>query len=323
MLSDLFIDRHPEDERWGHATGPGSEDGTNLHYVRQNAGGPAGDPGGKPKGKPVVVLLHGWPGFWYDWRRVLPHLVEEFDAVALDFRGFGGSDRPELPPEEFATEGRYAADVLALLDHLEVERCALVGHDIGAVVAQAVARQRPERVSALVLGNPSYPGVGGRRYEASAQREMWYQHLHVLPWSHRLIGHDRATVELYLGHFYDHWVGRKESVRPEEFRAIVETFARPGAVEASLGWYRARAAERARREFTYDGDIPAKITCPTVVLWGELDPVFPPEWSDRLDEFFPNLVSLRRLPGVGHFVPFEAPEEMLKAIRDAQNETST
>ena len=268
------------------------------------------------------MLLHGWPGFWYDWRRVLPHLAEEVDAVALDFRGFGGSDRPDLPPEEFATEGHYAADVLALLDHLEVEHCIIVGHDIGAVVAQAVARQRPERVSALVLGNPSYPGVGERRYEASAQSEMWYQHLHVLAWSHRLIGQNRATVELYLSHFYDHWVGRKESVRPEEFQAIVETFARPGAIEASLGWYRARAAERASRGSTY-ANTPVKITCPAIVLWGELDPVFPPEWSDRLDEFFPNLVSLRRLPGVGHFVPFEAPEEMLKAILDAQKETST
>ena len=219
-------------------------------------------------------------------------------------------------PKSSPTEGHYAADVLALLDHLEAERCIIVGHDIGAVVAQAVARQRPGRVSVLVLGNPSYPGVGGRRYEASAQSEMWYQHLHVLPWSHRLISHDRATVELYLSHFYDHWAGRKESVRPEEFRAIVETFARPGAIKASLGWYRARDAERARRGSTY-ADTPAKIMCPTVVLWGELDPVFPPEWSDRLREFFPNLVGLRRLSGVGHFVPFEAPEEMLKAIRDA------
>lgn len=315
MRSDPFIDRRPEDAGWGHATGPGSQDGARLHYVRPVAGEPGGS-------KPVVVLLHGWPGFWYDWRRVLPVLAGEgVDSVAPDFRGFGGSDKPDLPPERFATEGLYAADVLALLDHLGVERFVAAGHDIGAAVAQNLARRAPERVGALALFNPSYPGVGERRYEASAQREMWYQHLHVLPWSDRLVGRDRAAVELYLGHFYDHWVGRKESVRPEEFRAIVDAFARPGAMRASLGWYRARAAERARRGAAY-APTPEKIACPTVVLWGELDPVFPQEWSDRLGEFFPNLVSLRRLPGVGHFVPFEAPEEVLEAIREARNSSS-
>ncbi len=309
MRSDAFVDRRPEDAGWGHASGPGSEDGARLHYVRRGGG------------ETVVVLLHGWPGFWYDWRRVLPLLAEEFDAIAPDFRGFGGSDRPNLPPERFATEGCYAEDVLALLDHLEVGRCIVVGHDIGAVVAQAIARRRPDLISAMALFNPSYPGVGERRHEPSAQREMWYQHLHVLRWSDQLLGHDRATVELYLRHFYDHWVGRKESVRPEEFRAIVDAFARPGAMRSSLAWYRARAAERARRGTAYAGT-PEEITCPTAVLWGELDPVFPPEWSDRLPEFFPNMTSLRRLPGVGHFVPFEAPEDALQAIREAQEATS-
>lgn len=310
MTTDPFVDHPPEDAGWGHAFGPGSEDNARLHYVRPSEGG-----------KPGVVLLHGWPGFWYDWRRLLPLLAEEeVDAVAPDFRGFGDSDRPDLPPERYATQGLYAADVLALLDHLGVGRCIIVGYDIGAAVAQDLARRSPERVSALVLFNPSYPGVGERCYEPWAQRETWYQHLHVLPWSDRLVGRDRAAVELYLGHFYDHWVGRKDSVRPEEFRAIVDAFARPGAMGSSLGWYRARAAERARRGSAYP-KTQEKISCPTVVLWGEADPVCPPELSDRLGEFFPNLVSLRRLGGVGHFVPFEAPEEALEAIRKVR-ETS-
>jgi len=307
VTSDPFVDRPSEDTGWNHAFGPGSENGVRPHYVR-----PGGD------GEPAVVLLHGWPGFWYDWRRLLPLLAEEgVDAVAPDFRGFGDSDRPELPPERYATEKLYALDVLALLDYLGVGRCVVVGYDLGAAVAQAIARWSPERVSALVLFNPSYPGIGERRYEPWAQRETWYQHLHVLPFSDRLVGYNRDTVELYLGHFYDHWVGNKESVRPEEFRAIVDAFARPGAMRASLGWYRARAAERERRGSAYP-ETPEKIACPTIVLWGEDDPVCPPKLSDRLGEFFPNLVSLRRLAGVGHFVPFEAPEEALEAIREAR-----
>jgi pimeloyl-ACP methyl ester carboxylesterase len=122
------------------------------------------------------MLLHGWPGFWYDWRRLPPLLARErVDAVAPDFRGFGDPDRPDLPPGRFATEGLYAADFLALLDHLGVRRCVVVGYDIGATVAQNLTRQSPERVWALVLFNPSYPGVGARRHEPWAQREVWYQ----------------------------------------------------------------------------------------------------------------------------------------------------
>jgi pimeloyl-ACP methyl ester carboxylesterase len=117
-------------------------------------------------------------------------------------------------------------------------------------------------------------------------------------------------VELYLRHFYDHWVGDKGSVRPEEFGAIVDAFARPGAMEASFGWYRA----------TYEQPDPSAredpITTPTVVRWGDRDPVKPASWAEGIEETFPNL-DFRFVPGAGHFVPFEAPEETAAAILTA------
>ncbi len=225
MRSDVSLDRRPEDEGWGHARGPGA-DGVDLHYVRRRSGDP-------------VILLHGWPGFWYDWRRVFFPIAEEADVVAPDFRGFGESDKPEGDPKNLYTPDRLAADVLRLLDHLSIDRFVVAGHDTGAVIAQVLARRVPERVSALALFNPPHAAIGDKPKEPAAQREPWYHHFHALPWSHELVGRDRDTVELYLRHFYDHWVGDKESVRPEEFRAIVDAFARPGAMEASFGWYRA------------------------------------------------------------------------------------
>ena len=67
------------------------------------------------------------------------------------------------------------------------------------------------------------------RPEPVAQRESWYHHFHALPWSHELVGYNRDAIELYMRHFYDHWVGNKGSVRQKEFEAIVDTFARPSA----------------------------------------------------------------------------------------------
>jgi pimeloyl-ACP methyl ester carboxylesterase len=294
-----YLDRHPGDPEWGHAYGPGA-DGVRLHYVRRGHGEP-------------VVLLHGWPGFWYDWRRVVVPLAEEVDVIALDFRGFGDSDKPEGDPKELYTADRLAADVLALLDHLGVGRFVVAGHDTGAVVAQVLARTTPERVSALVLFNPPHSAIGDKPKEPASQRESWYHHFHALPWSDQLVGFSRATTELYLRHFYDHWVGNKDSVRSEEFEAIVDAFARPGALRASFGWYRATYEEETDPSAYATKD---PIPLPTVVRWGELDPVKPAAWAEGIEQTFPDL-DFRFVPSAGHFVPFEAPEETVTAIRTA------
>ena len=299
MRSDFFLDRRPEDREWGHARGPGAG-GVRLHYVRRGRGEP-------------VVLLHGWPGFWYDWRRVVVPLAEEADVIAPDFRGFGDSDKPEGEPKNLYTADHLAADVLALLDQLRVERFVVAGHDTGAVIAQLLARRVPERILALVLFNPPHSAVGDKPQEPASQRESWYHHFHALPWSHELVGYDRSTTELYLRHFYDRWVGNKDAVRPKEFEAIVDAFARPDAIRASFGWYRAH----------YEGETSpsarapeAPIDVPTVVRWGELDPIKPPSWAEGIEETFPNL-DFRFVAGAGHFVPFEAPQETMAAILTA------
>jgi pimeloyl-ACP methyl ester carboxylesterase len=294
MESAPFLDVSPEDPRWGHAFAPGSG-GVRLHYVRQGRG-------------PAVLLLHGWPGFWYDWRRLIPLLAPEADVIAPDFRGFGESDKPDLPAVEAYTPQVLAADLLALLDHLAIGDVVVAAHDIGATVAQTLARKIPARVRALALFNPPYPGIGRRRFDPMVQSELWYQHFHNMPWSDQLIGYNRDTVRLYLAHWYDHWVGRQATVRPKEFEAIVDTFARPGAIRGSIAFSRARAATRPQ-EATADPQA-LQIAQPVVVLWGERDPVMRAAWSDQL-------LSLRLLPDVGHFVPFEAPEEGLEAIRAA------
>jgi pimeloyl-ACP methyl ester carboxylesterase len=293
-------DRLPDDPAWGHGRVAGSGE-VMLHYIRLGAGDP-------------VLLLHGWPGFSYDWRRVLEPLSGFADVIAPDFRGFGESDKPDLPPAEGYTPEILAEDLLALLDALGISRVVVGAYDIGATVAQTLARDHADRVRALALFNPAYPGIGGRRFDPSVQREFWYQHFHALAWSDRLIAHDRETVRLYLEYFYDHWCGRKEAIREPEFEAIVDVYARPGAVRASIAYYRARAAQRQTQAGAQPED--SRIRQPTVIAWGELDPVILAAWADRLGETFLDH-ELSLLPGIGHFVPIEAPEQTIETIRRA------
>jgi len=306
MEKALFLDVPPHDERWGHGRTEGTG-GVTLHYVRQGEGRP-------------VVLLHGWPGFWYDWRRIIPALAEKADVIAPDFRGYGDSDKPDLSPLEGYSALSLAQDVAVLLDRLGLSDVILVAHDIGAMAAQVLVRLVPGKISALVLLNPPYPGIGERQFEPATQREFWYQHFHQLPLAEELVGYNRDTVHIYLKHFYTHWVGRKEAVRPKEFAEIVAVYARPGAFKSSVAFYRtlgalaSQMAVAAASKNASPNPLFGMIAHPTTVLWGEEDPVIRAAWADRLDRFFSQLDQVRLLPGVGHFVPFEAPNEVMEAV---------
>ena len=295
-----MLDRLPDDPAWGHGRALGSGH-VMLHYVRLGHDHP-------------VLLLHGWPGFWYDWRRVLVPLSRTAQLIAPDFRGFGDSDKPDVSPAEGYTPEILAEDLLGLLDGLGISRVVVAAYDIGATIAQTLAFRAPERVRAMALFNPAYLGIGDRRFDSSAQRELWYQHFHALEWSDRLIAHDRETVRLYLAHFYEHCSGRKEAVREREFEAILDTYAGPGAVKANIAYYRARAA--GRRAHPVGASSPRQIGQPTVIAWGEADPVMPATWADRLHDTFPDQ-ELSLLSGIGHFVPLETPAQTIETIRQA------
>jgi pimeloyl-ACP methyl ester carboxylesterase len=301
MSYSEYVDLSPDDPLWGHGYAS-TKSGLRLHYVR------------KGKGKPVV-LLHGWPGFWYDWRRIIPPLSSETDVLAPDYRGFGDSDKPEGEPRETYSREILAQDIGELFNSLSIDNAVLVGFDIGAAVAQIMARNSPDRVAALALFNPPYPGIGTRRFDPSHQRHLWYQHFHTLDWAHELVGYNRETVRIYLRYFFSHWVGRKEAIRSAEFDAIVDKFARSGALKSSFAYYKGLAEIRIKEAKEAD---PAKfrIRQPTSVLWGDSDPLLKAEWADRLPEYFED-ATVKILPGVGHFVALEAPEDTLTAIREA------
>ncbi|MBP1933343.1 alpha/beta fold hydrolase [Ammoniphilus resinae] len=273
-------------------------DGYRLHYVREGQGIP-------------VLLLHGWPGFWYDWCKVIPLLSKEADVIVPDFRGFGLSDKPKIEPVAGYSPAILARDIIGILDHLGVDEVIVAAHDIGATIAQTLAKTYPSRIKSLVLFNPPYPGIGARRFDPDVQPQFWYQHLHNLDLFEQLFANEPSAARKYVRHFYEHWSGEKGSIEENDLQSILDRYAEPGALLSSIMYYRARAADKAKQA---SGSSPSSpIIQETSVVWGEADPVMKVEWSDRLGEFFENF-TLKRLSGIGHFVPLESPKEAAAAI---------
>ncbi len=274
-------------------------DGFELAYDRVGSG-------------PAVVLLHGWPGDRTDYRDLVP-LLSGCRVLVPDLRGFGHSDKKKhvADPAGAVQRGRSASAQRRGPDHLTRHRAGgrRREYDIGSRIAQALARSRPDLVSALVI-SPPLPGVGTRVFGPGPLREFWYQAFHRLPLSAELIDGNPDAVRAYLRHFWEHWSGPQFTVSEEHLDHLVSVYGPPGAFTASVQWYPRSGARDPRRwppqETRARSRGPAHAAPPAVVLWPEHDPLFPREWSDRIDEFF-SRARLRFVDGAGHAPPLEVP----------------
>jgi pimeloyl-ACP methyl ester carboxylesterase len=283
-----------------------------------------------------VVFCHGFPGLWYSWRHQLPALAANgWRAIAPDMRGYGGTDRP-ASPHDYDRE-HTAADMVGLLDALEIERAVFVGHDFGAQLTWDLPYWAPDRVSALIqLSVPRVPRLPIKPTTAFAHAAAeHFLHLHYFQ------PHGPADVELgantdeFLAKIFfalsganrylDCWQHPSEGngyldvlpdapplpwswLSEEEFRYYADEFARTGFT-GGLNWYRAEdyAWEQASRSHK------EPVTVPTVFITGDKDPVFEMMGSDpmvRMTKLVPGLRSAHVIPGAGHFVQMEAPDEV-------------
>jgi pimeloyl-ACP methyl ester carboxylesterase len=277
-------------------------DGFRLAYDRTGTG-------------PAVLLLHGWPGDRTDYREVVPLVAAAADVIVPDLRGFGESDKHAADPADQYSAVAQARSLIALIGELGLGPVVLGGYDIGSRIAQAIARDRPDLVRALVVA-PPLPGIGDRILTAAAQREFWYQAFHHLELSTQLVDGQPEAVRAYLRHFWSHWSGPGYQPSADHLDHLVSAYGAPGAFAASIAWYRAGAGSVAASLAEQAPAPDARIAVPVTVLWPEHDPLFPREWSDRIGEFFA-AAELTWLDGAGHFSPLEAPAQFAAAVTAA------
>ena len=250
---------------------------------------------------PPVLLLHGWPEFWFTWEPVMNRLSHRFFLIAPDLRGFGDSDKPTAPfgPDD------HARDLVRILDALGVAKVGVVGHDVGGPVMQSLARMAPERLTRLLFFDFVYPGIGSRMSAPDRLNEIWYQSFNQLELATTLVGATRDSCRAYIGHFLRHWSHRKDAF-DDVLEMFTDNFLKPGNLAGGFEHYRASHKSRIAM---MEGKAPKlpPIETPTRVRWAEHDPLFPYNWTDRLEETFRDCnVALFR--GVGHFPHREDPD---------------
>ncbi len=267
-----------------------------LHYVEAGEG-------------PLVVLLHGFPDFWYSWRHQIPALASAgFRVVAPDMRGYNVSDKPR--GVRAYRSAILARDVRRLILACGAEGAVVGGHDWGAAVAWLVGMRHPEVVQRLVIMNVPHPERFLRGLRTGRQLlKSWYMFFFQLP---RL-----PEASLRAGNFAVlRQTLRTDPMRPgaltaEDIERYVEALERPGALTGAVNYYRALFRQDPRRLWA---DL-RRIDAPVLVIWGERDRYLGKELAEPSRRWVPN-VRVERLPNASHWVHMDEPERVNSLLLD-------
>lgn len=259
-----------------------------------------------PSDGPLVILLHGFPEFWYGWRHQIgPLAAAGFRVVAPDQRGYNLSDKPRGLASY--TRDVLARDVVGLIDHFGADRAHLVAHDWGGAVAWWTALQHPERVARLAALNIPHPVAMARALRGLTQlRRSWYIAFFQLPWLPEALLARKGYAPLLSVLTRSCRPGAMSS---EERACYREAFGRPGALRAMLAWYRAvvqRQTERLRSRL---------VEAPTLLIWGLRDDALGWQMAQPSIDLCRE-GRLEMIEDAGHFVALDAPGRVNALLLD-------
>lgn len=245
---------------------------------------------GEP-GAPAVLLVHGFPDSSYLWRHQIPALTGAgLRAVAPDMRGFGQSDKPTDVEAYRLTHA--VADLVAILDALDIDRAHVVGHDWGAAVAWLFAALQPDRVERLVAMSVGHPAA--QRRTIGDREKAWYQ----------LLFQFEGVAEELLQR--DDWKLFRDWLRNDgDIDRYVQDLARPGALTAGLSWYRANL--HPKRQLEPRPALPP-VRAPTLGVWSTGDNYLNEDSMLRSEEQVTGPWRYERVEGASHWMQLDAPE---------------
>ncbi len=256
--------------------------GVKIHYVTAGDG-------------PLVVMIHGFPDYWYTWRAQMPALAKHFQVVAIDQRGYNKSDQPE-GVENYALE-KLVGDVAAVVAHFQRDKAVIVGHDWGGLVAWTFAMQHPEQTDRLIILNLPHPRGLLRELAHNPQQQANSQYA-------RNFQAPDAASKLTPG-LLALWVRD-----PQAREKYVEALGR-SSMEGMLNYYRANYPKQPYKE--PEQEFP-KVECPVLMFHGLRDPALLPGALSGTWDWVEQDLTLITIPDAGHFVQQDAAELVTKKM---------
>jgi pimeloyl-ACP methyl ester carboxylesterase len=292
-------------EEWKH--GSVSANAIKIHYVTSGSGD-------------LVLLLHGFPEFWYSWRHQIPTLSRDFKVVAPDMRGYNESDKP-AGVASYSTS-LLVQDIKDLIGALGESKAIVVGHDWGGAVAWNLAMMAPEYVKELVILNCPHPLALIQSYQSINLRQLqksWYVFFFQQPEApERILSRDNFQFlkMMLLGSAVN-----KKAFSTEDLNMFVEAWSKPGALTASINYYRANMnpAHIMMMPKEQQDMIPRrfpKVKCPTFVIWGENDAALDRSLTLGMEKYVEGTYEINYIQNCGHWVQQEAPDEVNKYLLD-------
>ncbi|MEL6131246.1 MAG: alpha/beta fold hydrolase [Cyanobacteria bacterium J06628_4] len=278
-------------ETWSH--GKITTNGIQLHYVTQGEG-------------PLMLLLHGFPEFWYSWRHQIPEFARDHTVVALDLRGYNDSDRPQSRSAYHMDE--LVADVKGAIASLGYDRCILVGHDWGGAIAWQFVYRYPAQVDRLIILNLPHPAKfaqGLRTWQQLAR--SWYILFFQLPLLPELLlqaNLSRSMEQTFRGMAID-----KSAFSDADIKAYTTALAKPGALTAALNYYR-----NLLPLLLSPTDWPILFQTRTLMIWGENDVALGKELTEGTEDYVQDF-QIRYIPNCSHWVQQEQPQLVNHYIR--------
>jgi len=283
--------------------------GIRLHYVSVGQG-------------KLIMFVHGFPEFWYEWEKQLVEFGQDYQAVAPDMRGYNLSSKP-ADVEKYHVQN-LIEDLRALAEHLGHDKFIMVAHDWGGAVAWSAAIRYPELLEKLIIINSPHPAVFARELLNNPDQQKASQYMLML----RSAEAERVLSENNFARLTDVLVqfGSKWEMTDEKRQKYIEAWSQPGALTGSLNYYRASplyppTSKSVEEQISSILNLPKEmfaVKVPTLVIWGEEDRALLTGNLDGLEEYIEDL-RVKRIPDGTHWVIHEQPELVNSLIRDFIN----
>ena len=253
-----------------------------------------------------VLLVPGWPQSWYAWRDVMPALAESYRTIAIDPPGLGDSG----PPQGGYDTANIALHIDAFLDALKLDSVHFVGHDIGAWIGYACAARHPHKVRRLALIDAAIPGIApADAYALTPERvsKTWHFYFNALPELPEALIAGRER--LFLSWLFRARSTNKTAIDENAITEYTRVYSAPGAMHSGFEYYRAIFDSIAQNRET----AATKLQMPVLAIGGAqwLGPLM-----QKMIEPVAENLRIEVIPGSGHFVPEEAPGEVLRVLRE-------